>query len=780
MNIHKNRLPIKTTDTLVSKLDTIGTAGLMLMLLLVPLVFYKNEFIWTKVFTIYLLLWPVLLAYFLKSMLHRNIEFFYTPVMIPLLLLDGVACLSAFHAYNSVLSLQVLVKQMAYQIPFFLFIYYAKDIKLRTLFTIVSAVAIVVSIYGIAQFLHIIAPPLDPWGRSNPASTMGLTNFTTDYLVMSIPFMLTAFFMEFGSRRTRFMAYAGMLVSLVYIIIGRNRAGWIALVCALLLYGIVYTLSGSSRHVDKAAKRLLFVSAVAGLLVLGLLLGFTRTGADLVLRGESIVNKEYPSNAFRLRVWESTLKGIQDNPAFGVGIGNYPINIPLYETSDLKKTDWQELRYLNNAHNEYLQLIFELGIIGFIFFAWFIIEVFAIGAKSIKDSGDDTQGLLWNTGLLAGIIAALVSALFTFNLENPASALLFWSFAGLLVGKRKYRHFEDEYGFVSALKKLSGFQWRWKYDFGISTDGNAPLRVSFAVLFIIAVIALGDLTGFSRNQARANIYTMEAETYLDLKMPKKALRTISRAAALADNNYMILYTRARAEAGSLDTADAIVDAKKVISLAPYFFYGHKLLGFLYYNKDNYAGAINEFNTSVDLMPLSITEVGPYLISSYLNTSALDKAAALASHLLNQDPSSETYNFLLGTSLYMKGDYTHALGYLKEAVAKAPANFDAVLNLTECLEKTGAPQEALGYAVQLTRIAPDNPVAWYTLARSNMLVHNEDGALTALTRLFKINPSFKMSVVNDSVFAKLLGKPRMKELLTGKVFVVQPAKRKRHE
>lgn len=778
--MNKNRLHIQNPDTLVSKLDTIGTAGLMLMLLLVPLVFYKNEFIWMKVFVIYLLFWPVLIAYFLKSMLHQSIEFFYTPVVIPLLLLDAVACLSAFHAYNSVLSLQVLVKQMAYQVPFFLFIYFAKDIKMRTMFVIISAVAIVVGSYGIAQFLHIIAQPLDPWGRANPASTMGLTNFTTDYLVMIVPFMITAFFIEYRSLRTRFIAYAGLIVSLIYIVIGRNRAGWIALACSLLFYGIVFVLSGSSRSVNKAAKRFLLFSGIGGLLVLGIFLGFTRTGTELIQRGESIMNKDYPSNAFRLHVWESTLKGIQDNPAFGVGIGNYPTNIPLYEISALKRTDWEELRYLNNAHNEYLQILFELGIAGFICFAWFLAEVFTTGAKSLYDSKDDVHRMLWSTALLAGIVAALVSALFTFNLENPASAMMFWSFAGLIVGKRKYRHFEDEYGFVSALKKLSGFKWRWKYDFGISISDNTPLMVSFAVLFIIAVILLGDLTVFSHHQAQANIYTMEAETYLDLKMPKKALRTITRASALSENNYMILYTRARAEAGSLDTADAIVDAKKVISLAPYFFYGHKLLGFLYYNKDNYAGAINEFKTSVDLMPLSMTEVGPYLISSYLNTNDIDTAVSLAARLLKNDPASETYNFLLGTALYMKGDYADALGYLKDAVSKSPSDFDAVLNLTECLEKTNAPQEALGYALQLTKISPDNPVAWYTLARSSMLVHDENGAFDALARLFKINPSFKMSVVNDSVFAKLLGKPRMKELLTGKVFVFQPSKRKSRE
>ena len=85
--MNKNKLLIKHPDAFFSRLDYIATGSLMLMLLAVPLAFYKNEFIWIKVFVIYLLFWPILIVYFLKSMLNQSVDFFYTPVMIPVLLL---------------------------------------------------------------------------------------------------------------------------------------------------------------------------------------------------------------------------------------------------------------------------------------------------------------------------------------------------------------------------------------------------------------------------------------------------------------------------------------------------------------------------------------------------------------------------------------------------------------------------------------------------------------------------------------------------------------------
>ncbi|MCL4557302.1 MAG: O-antigen ligase family protein [Deltaproteobacteria bacterium] len=769
---------IRHSETIASGLDYLSTASLMLLLFLVPLAFYKSEYIWSKVFVIYLLLWPVIIVYFLRSLLYHNIDFFYTPVLIPLVLLDAVAGLSVFHAYNAHLSLQTLIQQIAYQAPFFLFIYYAKDIKLKTAATIVAIASIVVSTYGLIQFFHIVTPPLDQWGRPNPASTMGLTNFTTDYLVMASPLILTLFLTSPDRSVQKYTAYSGLLLTVAYIIVGKNRAGWVALAGSMLFYAIMVGTYARHRLLTVLTKRLILYTGIAGAVLLAGTMGFTRTGRGLVQRAESIFNSGYSSNAFRLLVWDSTLRGVREEPVFGVGIGNYQINIPLYEVKALKTTDWIEERYLDNAHNEYLQMLFELGIAGTVFFVWFIFEIFFTSLQSIKDAQDDIRNILWNITLMTGIVSALITALFTFNFEIPSSALMFWVFAGLIVGKRKYRYFEDEYGFVSILKKLSGFKWRWKYDFGLSTSKNYPLILFLVASFIVGTVLLGNLTFFSYRQAAADIYNMEAETYLDLKMPQKAKDTADRAYKLVPDDYIVLYTLARAKAGSLDTADAIVDAKRVISLAPYFSYAHKLLGFLYYSKDNYAGAINEFKTSIELMPLSIHEVGPYLISSYLSTNDIASGIALAARMKNEEPRNEIYDFFLGTAYSMEAKYNSAIQYLKEAVSDNPSDFKAVLNLTECLQKTGDYSDALTYAVQLTKIASNNPLAWYTLAHVYTLMHNDKGAFAALAKLFTIDPSFKMTVVNNVDFSRLLGKSRMKELLTGKVFVMPQSRGRR--
>ncbi|MEX3011462.1 O-antigen ligase family protein [Hoeflea sp. TYP-13] len=69
----------------------------------------------------------------------------------------------------------------------------------------------------------------------------------------------------------------------------------------------------------------------------------------------------------RLEFARSTFEGIVDNLPFGIGYGNFPVGYPSYEKSS---TILQN--YINHAHNEYLELIFEGGLLAVAALAAFI------------------------------------------------------------------------------------------------------------------------------------------------------------------------------------------------------------------------------------------------------------------------------------------------------------------------------------------------------------------------------------------------------------------------
>ncbi len=82
------------------------------------------------------------------------------------------------------------------------------------------------------------------------------------------------------------------------------------------------------------------------------------------------------------------------------------------------------------AHNCYLQMLAEIGIIGLASFLWIIGRLFRLGIRSFKKSRD-----LLLLGLLAGITAFLVHSFFDTNLYSLQLSVLFWAMLGLTVAR---------------------------------------------------------------------------------------------------------------------------------------------------------------------------------------------------------------------------------------------------------------------------------------------------------------------------------------------------------
>ena len=71
---------------------------------------------------------------------------------------------------------------------------------------------------------------------------------------------------------------------------------------------------------------------------------------------------------YRFQNWKDTKKLVQDFPLFGTGLGTFASIFPKYKTSGLQY-------YYLHLENDYLQLLCEIGILGFGVFLWFILNL---------------------------------------------------------------------------------------------------------------------------------------------------------------------------------------------------------------------------------------------------------------------------------------------------------------------------------------------------------------------------------------------------------------------
>ena len=116
-----------------------------------------------------------------------------------------------------------------------------------------------------------------------------------------------------------------------------------------------------------------------------------------------------------------------DHPLRGTGLGTLPVVFPRYESM-------YDGKVANHAHNDYVELLAETGIVGGVCFAVFLFLLLRRAWREIRATLNP-QELALRLGALAACVGLLVHSLVDFNLHIPANALLFVLLAILACGE---------------------------------------------------------------------------------------------------------------------------------------------------------------------------------------------------------------------------------------------------------------------------------------------------------------------------------------------------------
>jgi len=210
---------------------------------------------------------------------------------------------------------------------------------------------------------------------------------------------------------------AVLILILVAICLSMSRGGWIASFCALEFIVIFFLLKkGMSRFKVLAVASVLFVAV--GLTILG--------SNPVIERLQSMGNENEPSLVGRLTVWKASAKMVEENPLLGTGLGTFPWSFTRVRPAGLT------LRY-REAHNDYVQVATEMGLLALIPICWGLFSVFRKGLSQFKNTNSRFRaGLI--LGSLGGIVAILVHSVSDFNMQITANGILFSLLVGLAVG----------------------------------------------------------------------------------------------------------------------------------------------------------------------------------------------------------------------------------------------------------------------------------------------------------------------------------------------------------
>jgi O-antigen ligase len=146
--------------------------------------------------------------------------------------------------------------------------------------------------------------------------------------------------------------------------------------------------------------------------------------SSLTRIAETAASKDITTN--RSQIWSVTLEIIKNNPIFGAGLGAFGIAYTPHDPLN-------GLERVEQAHNDYLQVLADGGITGVIFVGMLI----KLGWNAAKISNPYRRGVA--IGAFSGCFAILIHSLFDFVLHTTAVSIMFLTLISLLAvsGKGK-------------------------------------------------------------------------------------------------------------------------------------------------------------------------------------------------------------------------------------------------------------------------------------------------------------------------------------------------------
>jgi O-antigen ligase len=240
-------------------------------------------------------------------------------------------------------------------------------------------------------------------------------NHYAGLMEMLMPFSLAVAFGRRSSPGKKLVAgFATLLIS-ASIFLSRSRGGTVAFIAELIFFGVITSNLRKKKGIDWKAIAL-FVGLAALLLWLDVSPALERWTAF-----------EGDIQAGRAAILKDGLKMFLDKPLMGWGLGTFPYVYPQFRTF---YTDY----YINQAHNDPLQVLVETGALGAATMFWFMIALYRFSLRKLaraRANASIDSGSAVRLAALTGCTGLAVHSLVDFNLHIPANALMFFTLCAI-------------------------------------------------------------------------------------------------------------------------------------------------------------------------------------------------------------------------------------------------------------------------------------------------------------------------------------------------------------
>jgi O-antigen ligase len=349
-----------------------------------------------------------------NSLAVSRLELSFSSLHILFLLYLGASALSITYAVNIRLSLEAILTLLCYYCVFHFSLRY-----LDTRQTVDTLVVVTVLACLVALSYHLVPESSSLFQvlqQVSQSSTFGNRTYFAGYLVLMLPILISRIINDKSGFLRRNLSIVATILVLFLMVKTESRSAWAAGLVSVVLFVVLNFRASKSRWM---------AIALIALLAIGSFLMFH----ELISRRLTGMFELNPQSAIarRLYFYEGAWRAFLASPIIGNGVGNFIVFLPGFRSPDYWMLKSEDI--VPHAHNEYLEILSETGLVGLLLFGTFVVYYFRKVVAAYKRAGPTQRTLM--AGFIAAIAGVLIDNLSSLNLRTVPVALSFYMIIGL-------------------------------------------------------------------------------------------------------------------------------------------------------------------------------------------------------------------------------------------------------------------------------------------------------------------------------------------------------------
>jgi len=491
---------------------------------------------------------------------------------------------------------------------------------------------------------------------------------------------------------------------------------------------VLLVVHEGGRAIKKAGLGLLLAAVVVTPIAYGV---YRVMPAPQQKRVQKVLHLKDPASAERTLHWRVAYQLFRSHPVLGTGYGTFRV-----ESLEPMGKEWYGQRATRAegmlapgyAHNEFLQMLADDGVIGGALFVLLVIMTYVTAFRVAVRHPDPA----WRRLGLGG--AAAVTAFFFQNMvgvtfRQTGTVTFFWLWLALLVLATDHLPRGAEQGKDRRWRELS-FRPKWA-------------AACFAALVAACLVPL--VAWLTIRPAIANVTLREAQIRAGKGQQEAAIAVANRTLELCPYSALAYYTLAFSY-GNLGDYDRALQANlKALELMPGNGSALYNLGVVYKQMGRLDEAAGAFRKATEVMPSSQNYIG--LAETLLKQDKLSEAeeqARTAAELGAQegeDPAQQAQLYLLLARIaFQRKDVESMLAYSRKAVGIQPTEVKVQSNLVQLLLSLKRDREAAEAARAWIEADPQAAKAYFALGIAQYNLKDYAGAKEHLGRAVALDSS----------------------------------------